>query len=124
MRASTQPFDKKDPKQDELKVYTLTLDELAAKLDTDIKQGLSHREAEERRRTYGPNIVHVNQSLFKIYIAPFLNWLISIYLIVSFALALLAFFLLPDLWWRVAYWLLLIAVNIIITIAQEARAQT
>jgi len=121
---STHLPDEKEPRQDNSETYTLTLDELATKLRTDLKQGLTYREAEERHRIYGPNVVQVKQSIFKTYVAPFLNWLIDIYLIVSVVLALLALFLLPEIWGRVIYWLSIIAVNIFITLVQETRAQT
>lgn len=97
MKASTPSLEEKESRQNELEAYTLPLDELAARFRTDLRQGLSQKEAEERRRIYGSNVVpRVKPSLFKVYIAPFLNWLINIYLIMSVALAILAFFLIPE----------------------------
>ena len=123
MKASTSPEEKNQVKNN-FETYTLPLDELAARLGTTLGQGLSQKEVEEKRRIYGPNVVpKVRPNLFKVYVAPFLNWLINIYLISSVVLAFLAFFLVPQAWNRVIYWLSIIAVNILITIVQEARAQ-
>jgi Ca2+-transporting ATPase len=123
VKASTPSLEEKESRQNELEAYTLPLDELAARFRTDLRQGLSQKEAEERRRIYGSNVVpRVKPSLFKVYIAPFLNWLINIYLIMSVALAILAFFLIPEAWSRVIYWLSIVAVNALIAIIQQERA--
>jgi Ca2+-transporting ATPase len=110
---------------DKAEVYTLPLGVLVERLKTDLKQGLSQKEADERQRVFGSNVIpKVKPSFFKVYIAPFLNWLISIYLIISIALAILAFFLVQEIWGQVIYWLAIIAVNALVTVVQEARAQT
>lgn len=109
---------------DETETYTLPLKELIKRLETDIKKGLSEEEAKKRLLLFGPNVIpKVKPSLFKIYIAPLLNWLINIYLIISFILAFFAFFLLPEIWGQVIQWLSVIAINALLAIVQQARAQ-
>jgi len=105
--------------------YTLPLDKLVSRLKTDVERGLSQEEAEKRFQIFGPNIIpKIKPSLFKIYIAPLLNWLINIYLIISTILAFFAFFILPEVWGQVIQWLSVIAINAALAIVQQARAQT
>ena len=109
---------------EEAETYTQTLDELIRRLKTDLKQGLSQRDAEDRIRIIGPNLVpRVRRSLFRIYIAPFMNWLISIYLIISTILACFAFLILPEVWFQVSQWLAVISINALIAMVQQERAQ-
>jgi Ca2+-transporting ATPase len=125
VKARVRSLEEKDSAQNELEMYTLPLDELAARFGVDPTRGLSQEEAEERRRICGPNIIpSVRPNLFKVYFSPFLNWLIDIYLIMSTALAILAFFLVPEAWSRAILWFSIIAVNALIAIIQQARAQT
>jgi len=65
-------------------VHRLPLEDLVKQSRTSLETGLSQKEAEERLQMYGPNVIpRIKPSLFKIYIAPLLNWLINIYLIGS-----------------------------------------
>ena len=109
---------------DELETYTLPLDELVKRLKTDPKQGLSQKDVEERLGVFGPNAIpEVKSSPFRIYIAPLLNWLINIFLIASTVLIFIGLFILPQVWERLAYWLIAIAANCTLAIVQQARAQ-
>ncbi|WXG43869.1 MAG: cation-transporting P-type ATPase [Promethearchaeati archaeon SRVP18_Atabeyarchaeia-1] len=103
---------------------SLSLDELTKQLKTDLTKGLSQRDAEERLEKSGPNLIpKVKPSFYKIWIAPFMNLLITIYLIISTALALIAIFILPDAGARLFIWIPIIAINAILSIVQQARAQ-
>lgn len=109
---------------DEVETYSLPLDELEKKLKTDLKQGLTQKDVEERQRLLGINSVpKVTPNIFRIYITPLLNWLINIYLIVSTILALIGLFILPEVWGRLTYWLIAISANCILAIIQQMRAQ-
>ncbi len=110
---------------DEIEAFTLPLDTLREKLKTNLNSGMLQQDAEERLKSIGPNVVpRVKTSFLRVYLAPFLNWLITVYLIVSTILAFFAFFVLPQVWFQVTEWLSVIAVNVIIVIVQQARAQT
>ncbi|HJX23647.1 MAG TPA: cation-transporting P-type ATPase [Candidatus Bathyarchaeia archaeon] len=103
----------------------IPLNAQAEHLGADLVNGLSAREAEERLAKFGANVIpKIKSSLYRVYIAPLLNWLISIYLISSTILAFLAFFFVPDMWGQVTLWLLAMAVNVTIAIIQQSRAQT
>ncbi|MDD1776269.1 MAG: HAD-IC family P-type ATPase, partial [Candidatus Methanomethylicus sp.] len=115
---------KMGPLLEEIEDYSLPLDQLENRLQTDAALGLTSAVAKERLLRFGPNSVpKVKSSRFRTYISPFLNWLISIYLIISAALGLLAVFLLPEFRFQVLLWLGVIAVNALISIIQQARAQ-
>ena len=103
--------------------HKLPLDGLAKRLRTDLEAGLTRKDAEERLQRYGANVIpKVKPSLFRIYIAPLLNWLINIYLIISTILAFLAF-ILPEVWTQIAQWLSIVSINAALAIFQQARAQ-
>jgi len=109
----------------EVDTYSLPLKDLIKKLKTDLENGLDQKEAERRLSIFGPNIIpKIKPSLFKIYIAPLLNWLINIYLIISTILAIFAFLILPEIWGQVIEWLSVLAINAALAIVQQARAQT
>lgn len=101
----------------------LPLDELVGRLGTNLEAGLTREDAEGRLQRFGPNVIpKVKPSLFRVYIAPLLNWLINIYLIISAILALLAF-ILPEVWIQIAQWLSVVSINAALAILQQARAQ-
>lgn len=90
----------------------------------EIKSGLSQQEAERRLAIFGPNVIpKARPNLFRIYVAPLLNWLVNIYLIITVILAVFAFFILPNIWGQVAFWSVFIGVNAVVAIVQQARAQ-
>jgi Ca2+-transporting ATPase len=110
---------------DEKEACMLPIETLEKKLKTNLKTGLPQPEAEERLKSNGPNIIpKVKSRLIRAYLTPLLNWLITVYLIVSTILALFALFLLPQVWSQVAQWLLVIIVNIVIIVVQQVRAQS
>jgi P-type Ca2+ transporter type 2C len=108
----------------ETEAFTLTIDDLSKKLKTNVETGLKQTEAEERFRKMGANIVpKVAVNRLRTYLAPLSNWLIAVYLIVSTILALLALFILPQLWFQVAVWLPIITGNVIVIVVQSIRAE-
>jgi Ca2+-transporting ATPase len=121
------PLGKAKPGIDEAEEYSLPIEEIRQWLKTDLEEGLSQKEAEERLKALGPNIIpKIKPSLIKTYIAPLQNWLIDIYLMISAILAFLAIFLLPSarsLWVNVVEWLSVIAINATLAILQQERAQ-
>ncbi len=109
----------------ENEAYTLPLEELSKKLNTNFEHGLTHQDADIKLLHVGPNTVpKVAVNRLKIYLAPLQNWLIAVYLIVSTVLAFLALFILPQLWFQLAVWLPIISGNIVVIIVQSIRAES
>ncbi len=106
--------------------HSMPLDEVLSSLSVDPDQGLSVQEARERLERYGENkIAKIKGSIWKVYFAPILNWLITIYLLSSFALLILAL-LFPDTdneIGQATVWLGIVAVNALVAIFQQFRAQ-
>ncbi|QNT75271.1 cation-translocating P-type ATPase [Dehalogenimonas etheniformans] len=101
-----------------------SLDELARHLGASLNSGLSQDEAGKRLDRYGLNVIpRPSRNLFQVYIAPLLNWLVNIYLVITTILALLAIFVLPDLWGQVTFWIIFIVLNAAVAIIQQIRAQ-
>lgn len=108
------------------KYHALTSEEVLQALSVDPSLGLSHDEARRRQQIYGLNqIPKLKGSIWKVYIAPILNWLITIYLLSSFALVFLALvFPTPNSQLGQAmFWLVIVSVNAIVAIFQQFRAQ-
>jgi Ca2+-transporting ATPase len=104
----------------------MTLEDVVEQLSTDVDNGLSEDEVEVRQEKYGPNsIKKIKGSFWKVYLAPILNWLITIYLVSSFALLFLAWvFPSPETDISQAIlWLAVVAVNCLVAIFQQYRAQ-
>ncbi|MHA1200445.1 MAG: cation-translocating P-type ATPase [Candidatus Heimdallarchaeaceae archaeon] len=119
-------------KQKELCPHNMHYEMVAEELDTDTKFGLKHEIVDERLEKYGRNVIpKVKGSVWEVYIAPLLNWLINIYLIVAIVMVILG--LVQDLafkgesegsvWGQIGFWMAIIGVNIIFTIFQQVRAQ-
>jgi Ca2+-transporting ATPase len=108
----------------DVETFTLPIEKLTNTLKTDLTKGLSAKEAEARLEITGPNqIPKVKPSFYKIWIAPFMNLLITIYLIISAVLAFFAFFVLPEAGARLVIWFPAIILNAGLAIIQQARAQ-
>ena len=119
-------------KQKELCPHSMHYEIIAEELDTDIKFGLKQEVVDQRLEKYGRNIIpKVKGSVWEVYIAPLLNWLINIYLIVAVVMVILG--LIQDIvfrgqsqssvWGQIGFWMAIIGVNIIFTIFQQVRAQ-
>ncbi len=110
-------------RQKVLNAHTLTPQEIAELLDSDLHFGLTDEEAFKRQEKYGKNIIPpVKGSVWEIYLAPLFNWLINIYLIVAAILAVFAIWV-PGQWSQIAFWMVIILFNIAFTIFQQVRAQ-
>jgi len=106
--------------------YSMPLEEVFASLDVDSKKGLANDVANKRLEEVGPNTIPKYRGDFwQVYIAPILNWLITIYIISSFALILIAFLFPSDLntMGGAIVWLAVVAVNAIVAMVQQFRAQ-
>ncbi len=106
--------------------HAMPLEDVVKHLSTDVANGLSEEEVKSRQDKYGPNAVKkIKGSFWKVYLAPILNWLITIYLVSSFALLFLAWaFPSPETDISQALlWLAVVTVNCIVAIFQQFRAQ-
>ncbi|MCF2136781.1 MAG: cation-transporting P-type ATPase [Candidatus Thorarchaeota archaeon] len=105
---------------------SMQIDEVLKTLSVDPERGLSHNEVKSRLERYGPNTIpKAKGSFWKVYLAPILNWLITIYLISSFALLIIAW-LVPSTDNRIGQamlWLSVVIVNCLVAIFQQFRAQ-
>ncbi len=106
--------------------HAMTPDQVLQVLSVNPDYGLSQDEVEQRLHRYGPNVIpKVKGSFWKVYLAPILNWLITIYLLSSFALVFLAFMFPTEnsQFEQAMFWLVIVAVNCIVAIFQQFRAQ-
>lgn len=117
--------------QIELCSHNATIKKITEDLQTDVKFGLKHEIVEQRLELYGTNVIpKVKGSIWDVYIAPLLNWLINIYLIVALIMVILGLIKAfvfkessSDVWGQIGFWMLIIGANIIFTIFQQIRAQ-
>ena len=110
--------------------HSIELDKLVSQLDTNLEKGLSQEEAAKRLEQYGINVIpKPKQSFWQVYLAPLLNTLIVIYLIMTSFILLLALFYLfinpedTSIWITALQWIVIVGVNFLIAIIQQARAQ-
>ena len=106
--------------------YSIPLDEVFSSLEVDSKKGLSTDTANKRLQEVGPNAIPKYRGNFwQVYIAPILNWLITIYIISSFALITIAYLFPSDIntIGGATVWLAVVAVNAIVAMVQQFRAQ-
>jgi Ca2+-transporting ATPase len=105
----------------------MPLEDVYEALQVDPKQGLSDEEVRSRVSQFGENTIpRVRGPFWKVYIAPILNWLITIYIISSFALIIIAQLLPPsdqNEMGQAMVWLGVVAVNALVAIVQQFRAQ-
>ncbi|MFW9853324.1 MAG: cation-transporting P-type ATPase, partial [Candidatus Thorarchaeota archaeon] len=82
MRKKTK--DKDFQEQKNLIPHSMSIEDIDKELETDLKFGLKSETAKERLALYGENVIpKIKGSIWEVYIAPLLNWLINIYLIVT-----------------------------------------
>ena len=110
--------------------HSIELETLVKDLETDIEKGLSQERAQKKLEKYGFNIIpKPKQSFWQVYLAPLLNTLIVIYLVMTSFIFLLAFFYFfidpidTSIWFTAAQWVVIVGVNFLIAIIQQARAQ-
>ncbi|MHA2315338.1 MAG: HAD-IC family P-type ATPase, partial [Candidatus Hermodarchaeia archaeon] len=93
-------------------------------LETDVTHGLMRAEAIQRLDKYGPNTLpRIRGSFWQVYLAPILNGLILIYLIVIGILVVIVFFFETGGTANIVVWIVIIAFNAILAIVQQYRAQ-
>ncbi|MHA1137388.1 MAG: cation-translocating P-type ATPase [Candidatus Thorarchaeota archaeon] len=106
--------------------HSLPLEEVFETLKVDGKKGLTPDDVKSRQQEYGANsIPRFKGSFMQVYIAPILNWLITIYIISSFALIAIAY-LFPSTENKMSsatLWLAVVSVNAIVAMVQQFRAQ-
>jgi Ca2+-transporting ATPase len=106
--------------------HSMPLQEVFESLKTDVDRGLSVQEAKQRLAEFGPNTIPRYRGPFwQVYISPILNWLITIYIISSFALIAIAFLFPSDLntIGGATVWLAVVAINAFVAMVQQFRAQ-
>lgn len=97
---------------------------LERNLETDATHGLMSGEAIQRLDKYGPNTLpRIRGSFWQVYLAPILNGLILIYLIVIGILVVIVFFFDTGGTANIIVWIVIIAFNAILAIVQQYRAQ-
>ena len=105
------------------KGYELPINKVAKHLKTDIEKGLKEKDVKLRSQSVGLNeIITPKQSVWKVYLAPLFDTLIVIYLIMTGIMLLLSIQV-PEIRSKVAFWLILIAFNMMLAIFQQFRAQ-
>ncbi|MHA1930805.1 MAG: cation-translocating P-type ATPase, partial [Candidatus Thorarchaeota archaeon] len=107
--------------------HSMPLENVLEVLAVNPEQGLSSSDVQQREAQYGPNTIpKIQGSFWKVYIAPIMNWLITIYLLSSFALVFLAYAF-PGVGdnqlGQAMLWLSVVAVNAFVAIFQQFRAQ-
>jgi len=108
--------------------HSLPLTKIALLLGTDPERGLTSDEAARRLTLYGPNMLpRIKGSFWRVYLAPILNGLITIYLISAVALWVLglvqSWLHLSSLLSQSYIWFGVIAFNALLAIVQQWRAQ-
>jgi Ca2+-transporting ATPase len=109
-----------------IQYHAMPLQEVLESLKTDKDRGLSSQDAKQRLAESGPNTIPRYRGPFwQVYISPILNWLITIYIVSSFALISIAFLFPSDLNTisGATVWLAVVAVNAFVAMVQQFRAQ-
>jgi Ca2+-transporting ATPase len=111
----------------ELNAYhAMPLEDVFESLQVDPEQGLLDDEVHSRIQQYGENAIpKIRGPFWQVYIAPILNWLITIYILSSFGLIIIAQLLPPgqNEMGQALVWLGIVAINALVAIFQQYRAQ-
>lgn len=106
--------------------HAMPLEEVCEILQVDPEKGLPDDEVESRTQQFGQNAIPKSRGPFwQVYIAPIMNWLITIYILSSVALIVIAQ-LLPsgqNQMGQALVWLGIVAINALVAIFQQFRAQ-
>lgn len=102
--------------------YTFSLDEIADRLKTDPKNGLSSDEVSTRVQHGKNKIITAKPSIWKLYLAPLFDVLIVVYLIMTGIMLVLSLFV-EGIASKVTFWLIIISINMALAIFQQFRAQ-
>ena len=106
--------------------HAIPLEEVCKNLRADSEKGLSDSEVKNRLHQFGENAIpKIRGPFWQVYIAPIMNWLITIYILSSIGLIIIAQ-LLPsgqnDVG-QALVWLAIVAINALVAIFQQFRAQ-
>ncbi len=115
------------PENSEIHAYhAMPLEEVYENLQIDPEKGLPEDEVKTRVQQFGQNTIpKVRGPFWQVYIAPIMNWLITIYILSSLALIVIAQ-LLPNTeneMGQALVWLGIVFVNALVAIFQQFRAQ-
>ncbi|MFX1254878.1 MAG: cation-translocating P-type ATPase [Promethearchaeota archaeon] len=112
-----------------LNPHNQDLEDLLRKLQTNYTMGLSKKESEERLERYGENTIpRPKGNFWEVYLLPLMNIMITIYLVMTGVLILLAFLYTQytddlSIWIQALQWLVIVLINFAIAIFQQSRAQ-
>ena len=107
----------------EERYYTLNLDQIYDKFQSNPTTGLTREEAQKRIQQYGYNeIPKASKGFIKIYLAPLFNWLIVIYLVGALILFLAAIFGGEGNLTFILLTLGIVLLNALVAIVQQYRA--
>ncbi len=105
------------------KEHTFPISDILHFFGTDLNQGLPLKTVRNLREKHGLNTVATYKpSFWKIYLAPLFDTLITIYLVMTGFLIILAIWY-PPIMGQVIFWLSIISLNMGIAIFQQFRAQ-
>ncbi len=103
--------------------HALSIDEVVSRTGVNLQTGLSAEEVNERLQAIGQNIIEVKKpGIWTVYLAPLFDTLITIYLVMA-AIMLSLSFVVPEVRGQVTFWLVVIALNMLLAIFQQYRAQ-
>ena len=107
----------------EERFYSLNLDQIYDKFQSNPTTGLTREEAQKRIQQYGYNeIPKASKGFIKIYLAPLFNWLIVIYLVGALILFLAAIFGGEGNLTFILLTLGIVLLNALVAIVQQYRA--
>lgn len=103
--------------------HSLSVDEVVTRCNVNLQTGLSTNEVKERLNLLGKNVIEVKKpGVWTVYLAPLFDTLITIYLVMA-AIMLTLSFVVPEVRGQVTFWLVVIALNMLLAIFQQYRAQ-
>ncbi|MFW9975065.1 MAG: cation-translocating P-type ATPase [Candidatus Thorarchaeota archaeon] len=106
--------------------HAMPLEEVFETLRADPENGLPDEEVRLRIQEFGQNAIpKIRGPFWQVYIAPIMNWLITIYILSSVGLIIIAQLLPPgeNEMGQALVWLGIVAINALVAIFQQYRAQ-
>ncbi|MFX1482048.1 MAG: cation-translocating P-type ATPase [Promethearchaeota archaeon] len=106
--------------------HAMPLEEVFETLKVDPEKGLSDDEVSSRIDEFGENAIpKIRGPFWQVYIAPIMNWLITIYILSSIGLIIVAQLLPPgqNEMGQALVWLAIVSINALVAIFQQFRAQ-
>ncbi len=103
--------------------HAMSVDDVVSTISTNSEIGLTTSEVELRKNKIGFNeIITKSPSIWRVYLAPLFDTLITVYLIITAIMVVLTIFV-EGLLSKVLFWLIMISFNFIMAIFQQFRAQ-